>query len=229
LTDKGWIDVSCDVRLRCLCQHGHNASEALLFVEEPKMKHAYKNGAKRKYDQCFAKREVCWWFKNTNIQEIFIVLALPCVAILTYTVLKSWCVILGLVRWTNPQRPPAVESPDLSLAYGQLLDFSESAQKTDVIVNRWVIRGAWGAILHAAALLALAVTTIAHTNYGIRFGFGLDALEALAMFICKVLVGLSICTVHWHLSPQSRMVTASWVAVLAISKVFVAACALILR
>jgi len=123
-----------------------------------------------------------------------------------------------------------VEECESSSSYGQLLDPAEagSGAAADSFVDRWVIRGAWGAILYSIALFTLAFTTLLHINYGVSFGFGIDALEAFVMFVCKLAVGLSAHAVHRHLSPLARTVASGWVLVLAASKLLMAACALVL-
>jgi len=90
------------------------------------------------------------------------------------------------------------------------------------------VRGAWGAIMYSVSLFLLAFTTLLHVNYGVGFGFGVDACEALLMFACKALVGLSAHAVHQRLSPQAREVAAHWILVLAASKFVMAVCSLVL-
>lgn len=167
------------------------------------------------------------------------VLGLPCIGAMLYAL----ATVLGIVDSKAPagllsfqetaaaaegESDPSAEGDATRSLYGELLDPMEAANGADDLVDRWVVRGAWGAILHAVALLMLAFTTLLHINYGVSFGFGLDAFEAVLMFVCKLAVGLSAHAVHRHLSPLSRAVAASWVLVLAASKILMAVCSLVL-
>lgn len=224
-TSRGWSSVSCSARLRCLCQfgavatHHFRADEALLggAVGEPN------------YEQCFKRRSRCWWFGHgsRSFRAAFLSLGLPCAA----AALLSLADALGAI----PSKAVDVELwlkqgevAEESSSYGQLLDPAEAAAGGDDVVQRWVVRGAWGAILYSVALFMLAFTTLLHINYGIVLGFGIDAAEAFVMCGCNLAVGLSAHAVHRHLSPLSRAVAASWVLVLAASKMLMALCALVL-
>jgi hypothetical protein len=82
--------------------------------------------------------------------------------------------------------------------------------------------------MYAICLFSLAVSTLLRINRGISFGFAIDALEAIAMCIFKLLVAVSAALVHWHLSSLSRVVASLWVLCLATSKFVLAMCMLIL-
>lgn len=110
-------------------------------------------------------------------------------------------------------------------SYGPLLDHGDSTASDTV--NRWVVRGAIGAIVYAVALLSLGATLALHVS-GADFGFEVDLVESLVMAFGQMAVGISAHVVHHRLSEFAREAAGRWLVVFALSKLMIAAAALCL-
>lgn len=111
-------------------------------------------------------------------------------------------------------------------SYGLLLEDSDGTIDADGVVHKWVVRASVGAVVYAVWMVLFAATVVLHVKAtgSAPSSFALDALNTLAMAVCKLMVGVSAHMVHRHLSLLSRTVVAYWVLVLAASKVIIAIC-----
>jgi len=134
------------------------------------------------------------------------------------------------VRWCIPAVLATNEksAAPLPSAYGMLLDVSDVKVDVDRIVQSWVFRGVGASFLYAAALMALAITTVLHMNADVQLTFIIDSLEAFLMCVCKLTVGVCAHHIHRRLSRLSRSITGVWVLVVAIAMDIMAGCALVL-
>lgn len=215
MTDSGWSDISCSARVHCLCQHAAHLSQDYLD-QEPYL----KNGTDLStYLTCFELRKHCWWFGDWMFRSVVLLLCVLCTSVICFAMQLSCSLTFSdTPRPWKPSIREHVFSPSL---YGGLLNSSALADADDV-VDLWVVRGAWGAILYSVALFMLALTTMLHIRSGVSFGFALDTFEVMMMFLCKLAVGFSTFTVHKHLSPRARLITALWVLVLALANILLA-------
>lgn len=111
-------------------------------------------------------------------------------------------------------------------AYGPLIDGTDPASAE--AVNRWIFRGAFGAIVYGIALMCLGVTLAIHMSGSdaIAAPEALELLEALIMCFSKAMVTRAACMVHCRLSPVARQLAGPWVLVFAMVKLLGAVSAL---
>lgn len=168
---------------------------------------------------------VCPWQGHGSFEAVALCVGLPCFALMGYCILSAYGIFFYTPKIDDSSR---IGASAMKSTYGFLLDVSDVNIDVDRVVDRWVRRGVFASILFALALVALAVTTVLHLNAKVELTFGLDALEAMLMLVCKMTVGICAHHVHRHLSRIARAVAASWVFVFAISNDIMAGVSLML-
>eukprot|EP00929_Paragymnodinium_shiwhaense_P013186 TRINITY_DN121045_c0_g1_i1.p1 TRINITY_DN121045_c0_g1~~TRINITY_DN121045_c0_g1_i1.p1 ORF type:complete len:512 (-),score=73.18 TRINITY_DN121045_c0_g1_i1:188-1723(-) len=221
----GWADVACGTRQLCICEQGESDKPSNLYLNTRANLTEYGFGS---YTSCFRRRGdfgivACFWYRDFALQTVWTLLGLPSVAIIAYAMGASMGTLTGTRKGRGKLTMELHDAMEPS-PYGQLLDLP--AGDSFARISNWVTKAAWGEILYAAALLALATTEVFHVQTGFKFSFAVDAAEALVMFFCKMQVALTTFVVSNHLSPYARAVAGPWVIVLAVSKVAMALCAL---
>lgn len=156
------------------------------------------------------------WFRAAFIWLLF---GVPSALAVAYVV---WHMGVGL--WCSQTPASDIDfsgrkvAVGMDSAYGPLIDAVD--MDSGEAVNRWILRGAFCAIMYGWALLALGATLAGHIAgiIGLDFGFSLELIAALVMGISKYAVARAACMVHLRLAPVARQVAGIWIMVVAISK-----------
>jgi len=192
---RAWDQIRCIREQHCLCEEGIIPSTSYLK----------------------SVGNLDWPEFLTSAQPIYFGLGYPCL------ILLIWAFFGTLLVTRRPSDHPrqgkyknVTAGKEEGFLYGNLLD-----SRSGELVDEWVVRGGYAAILYGLILFALAFTVSAQ-NSGMTVGLIKNALESFAMTVCKFAVGLSAFFVHRYLSPTSRAMAGPWVLILAVSKMAMA-------
>lgn len=228
LQTEGFGDAVCIFEANCLCQTGGNfTTEEYNTTKTNLTPGPFDPGS----NNCVVQKSVhghvalCFWYWDLPLQVVWFLLAMPCFGATAWVVLCTLGATIG-VRTIQKYR---VDGADMLAPspYGRLLDIPSSGPDFDGLVGFWVMRAARGEMLYAVFLLLLAFTLSLHVK-GESLDYWIDAAEAVAMAVCKLIVGLCACAVRCHLAPTACAVAGPWLPLLAVSKVLMSVCALAL-
>merc|ERR1712061_722388 len=89
------------------------------------------------------------------------------------------------------------------------------------VVNRWVRRAAFSAVVYGMSLLGLGGMLGADVASG-QTNFGLELMAALGMAVAKGFVARAAIMVHRRLTPVARQICGHWILVLALVEIVLA-------
>ena len=212
-----WFDSFCGEKSHCLCEWSSQASPEYLQNVDRLNQDEYD-------DACDCP------FISLLSSGLMMGIGIPCFLVMAYCVVKIIGVsffgsFTGRSSQTNPYKEEEfyqIQSISSPSSYGMLIDSSNMDIDAENIVNKWIIRGAWAAILYAIAFIALGFFHYLWT------GFLVLAIDAIFMFVCKLIVAYSAHVVHKHITPLSRRVAGNWIHYISLSKLMMALMSLML-
>lgn len=159
-----------------------------------------------------------------RVAFIWLAFGLPSAALMLLVMCRMCCDNgAGFDKFQDADEDPFGKSATpagIDAAYGPLVDISDPENAE--AVNRWVYRGAFGAIVYGITLLALGITLSVHMaqadSASVASLEALEMLESLFMAGSKAAVTRAACMLHFRLLPVARQLAGPWVLIFAIAK-----------
>jgi len=226
-----WISENTMTYVKCMetCRNLENSHMITCIRDQKENDFLYNNigcSPSRREDDC-------WWEESILIDDVlWLTVGLPCFIVIFIVFLHmSGIVTLGMgVNFaskvgnnTNLDVDANGNITTNKSAYGRMLDAPEDVPFTNVdeLLNRWILLGAAGEIVHAIALLGLGITMSMHAK-GMDLSMYIDSAEAFICCLCKILVAKCGHCVHKRMSSISRKIVGPWVLIFSILKLLVA-------